>query len=798
MRKTTALLLVVILMAGMLSGFSMASSEEAVTIWLDGKKVEFTDSQPIHTGTRVLVPVRGFFERIGVTVDWNNSDKLVVVKDDEQEIMLEVGNTAVLNNGAVNYLDCSVINRDGRTYIPLRYVSESFGYNVQWDSKTKSVHITKKTGNTGGAHGDPSDLPTVDSLENLYQLFRYNDKLAGYVNYARWNIVIERDFADSAAEPSISQDSSKDYAASATQEAPSKSNGSDYSGTNNQVEGIEEGDLIKTDGEYIYIVRNEKIVIVDSDPSNMKIISEIPCTDGVSEIFIYNNKLVVINGRSNIPFRSQDKKEGAILERLFGSAGIGSTNVRVYDITDRSKPFILSDKDYEGAYLSSRMIDDDVYIVTNSRVRFYSPYFRDMMDIISTGNKEAFINQASRTSAQGLDLLGETGFKSYDELYDALRNAVTSYVTPKYRDNKSNIDYKIGLKEIHYFRDLVTPNYMMTIGIDLGSGKDDVSAYLGSSGQLYVSADHMYAAVSRYEYNALKSKVQQYPVYEDMTSVHKFGLKDGKIIYKTKGSVPGTILNQFSMDEYKGVFRIATTTNGNGGTRNNVYALDEGMKVTGRLEGIAPGEEIKSTRFAGERIYMVTFRKMDPFFVIDAVDPKNLSMLGYLKIPGFSSYMHILDKDHVLGLGYHTEERDGWGVDTKGFKLSLFDVSDVTDPIEVKNEIIGEEAFSPAAEDHKALMISLDKGLMGLPIAYINSETDYFAGYFLYNITNKNFSYKGRVSHVHENAAMKDIEEEDMIYRGIYIGNNLYTFSQNKLQAHDLGTLKLKGSLGFR
>lgn len=795
MKKALILLLVTAFMLGMPGSFGMASSEEAITILLDGKKVEFTDAQPIHTGSRVLVPVRGFFERIGVTVDWNSGDKVVIVKDDKQEIMLEVGNTAVLNNGAVHYLDCSVIVRDGRAYIPLRYVSESFGYNVQWNSKAKSVQITKKSGGTAG--GD-ADLPTVDSLANLYQLFRYNDKLAGYVKYGGLMISDMPDFAVNDVESPAAQEKSRDAATAPQAAAPSEAASPDYSGTNNQVEGIEEGDLIKTDGNYIYIVRDRKITVVNSDPGNLKIVSEIPCDSGVSEIFIYRNKLIVINGRSYIPLKLRDKKEGSLISMLFGQVRINSTNVRVYDITDRSKPLIISDRDYEGVYLSSRMIEDDVYIVTNSRVRLYSSYLGDIAEIIGTGNKKAFMDEAEKASVKGQDLLAVTGYKSYDELYDALRNAVTSYVTPKYRDNKTDRDYEISLKEIHYFRDMVTPNYMMTIGMDLDSGKDDVSAYLGSSGQLYVSADHMYTAISRYEYNALKSKVQRYPVYEDMTSVHKFALKDGRITYKTKGSVPGTILNQFSMDEYKGIFRIATTTNDTGGTRNNVYALDEGMAVVGRLEGIAPGEKIYSTRFAGERIYMVTFRQMDPFFVIDAADPKKLSMLGYLKIPGFSSYMHILDKNHVLGLGYDTEERNGWGVETKGFKLSLFDVSDVTDPIEVKNEIIGQKAESLAADDHKALMISLDKGIMGFPIAYINSDTDYFAGYYLYNITNKNFTYKGRVSHVPENAAMIDIEEEDMIYRGIYIGNDLYTLSQGKLQAYDLSTLKLKGSLSFR
>lgn len=789
MKKILVLLLLTVLMTGMLSGLAFASSEEAVTIILDGKKVEFTDAQPIHTGSRVLVPVRGIFEKMGVTVDWNSGDRVVIVKDDQQDIMLEVGNTAVLNNGAVHYLDCSVIIRDNRAYIPLRYVSESFGYDVSWNGITKTVSITK---NSSGKNTGNEDLPTVGSLDDLLQLLRYNDKLSAYVRQS--GLMVERwDVMDDAT--SFSWETSNDLAASAPQSSTQASK-PDYSATNNQVEGIEEGDLIKTDGKYIYIVRDGKIAIVDADPAALKIVSEIPCDNGVSEIFIYNNKLVVINGRSRFPLKYRDSRQAGVMGMLFSQASIISTNVRVYDITDRSAPRILIDRDYEGSYLSSRMIDDDLYIVTNSRVRLYASSLGQVAEYIGTGGKEQFIKEAKQDLDQ--DLLRQMGFKSYDELYEVLKGAVASCISPRYRDNISGTDYEVSLDKVYYFRDMVTPNYMMTIGMDLGSGRDEVNSYLGSSGQLYVSEDHMYTAVSRSEYNVLKSKVQRYPVYELMTSVYKFALKDGSIRYKTKGTVPGTILNQFSMDEYKGIFRIATTVDGTGSTSNNVYALDENMAITGRLEGIAPGERIYSTRFAGERIYMVTFRQMDPFFVIDASDPAKLSMLGYLKIPGFSTYMHILDRDHVLGLGYHTEERDGWGFDTKGFKLSLFDVSDVDDPIEVKNEIIGEKAESLAAEDHKALMISLDKGLMGFPLLYYNSDTDYFAGYYLYNITNKNFTYKGRVSHIPEKTSILDITEDDFIYRGIYIGSNLYTISQGKLQVHDLGTLKLKASLSFK
>ncbi len=793
MKKLTTLILITAILTIMLGNSSRAASEENVTVYLDGKKVSFTDVQPINAGSRILVPVRGFFEKIGVTVDWNAGDQIVIIKDGSREIMLEVGNKAVLNNGAVEYLDCNVTNRDSRTFIPLRYVSERFGYNVAWNGKTKSVYITKKKSDPG-TDGELSDLSTIDSLGNFYQLIRYNKNMSDYLRVEDMDISVEfdREYSEAkSTDKGIVSDSAN------TAPAPAASQSADYSGTNNQVEGIEEGDLIKTDGKYLYIAREQKVSIINAAPERLEIVSEIECGDGISELYVYGNKLVIINGKSQISYTPENKADSNLLSQLFGKLDVNSTNVRVYDITNRAKPVVVSDKDYEGQYLSSRMIDDELYLVTNARVRFLSEYGNDMLaEIFANNDKKAFIDEMKKDTAEESLILQQSGYKSSGELFDAVRKLLETYVTPKYRNNRTGQNYEIGLKNISYFRDMIKPNYMITVGVDLDSGNDDIRAYLGSSGQLYVSADHMYTALSGYEYNVLKSKVQRHPAYDYLTSVHRFVLKDGKIRYESKGKVPGLILNQFSMDEYEGIFRIATTTGGSG--ENNVYALDKDMKITGRLEGIAKGEKIYSMRFAGERIYMVTFRQMDPFFVIDAADPKKMSVLGYLKIPGFSTYMHILDKDHVLGFGYDTEDVIDWGIDTTGFKLSLFDVSDVTDPVEIKNEVIGVKAESLLASDHKALMISLEKGVMGFPLNYVSTDADYFTGYYLYNVSNRDFSYKGRVSHVPEDIPMNEITNDDMIYRGVYIGDLLYTLSEGWLQVNDLKTLKEAGGLSFK
>lgn len=793
MKRLFALFLAAVIVLAGTGSYSQADVVPEVAIWLEGEKIVFPDAQPIHTGTRVLVPVRGFFEKIGVTVDWNAANRMVILKDGSREIMMKADSRAVLNNGAVEYLDSSVIVRGGRAFIPIRYISESFGYKVEWDGKTKSVYVTRAPEDTQGKTDDASALPTLGDLESFYYLLKYNGYMADYLDIYDYSPGIR-------VEPELSESAASETWTTTPDQAADAPDGADYSGTNVQVEGVDEGDVVKTDGKYIYLADGSELKIINADPQDLRIISRIPYRGSISEIYIHQDRLIIISGNSRIECRARDSREQALLDNLLGRIGINSTNVKVYDVSDRARPVLVSHKDYEGRYLSSRLTDDDLYIVTNSRVRFFDSYFTDKVsEILATNDKNRFIKLMGEDTAQAKSLLQLAGDRDGAELFDDLRNLVEEYITPRSVDNKTGKTRVISLKDVYCFRDMVRPNYMITVGIDLDSGREEVKAYLGSSGSMYVSQDHLYAAVAAYEYNVLKSRLEGYPYYDYLTTVYRFGLDDGRIAYEAKGKVPGEILNQFSMDEYKGIFRIATSSRETfGSTTNNVYALDKDMKITGKLEGIAEGERIFSTRFAGERIYMVTFREMDPFFVIDAADPQKLKVLGYLKIPGFSTYMHILDRDHVLGFGYETEERAGWGFDTTGFKVSLFDVSDVANPVEAKKEVIGKKAESPLSTDHKALMISPEKGIMGFPVNYITSDSDYFAGYHLYSISRGDFKLKGRVTHVPDGTPMNGIREEDLIYRGLYIGNNLYTVSDGQLQVHDLATLDKKGSLSLK
>jgi len=250
---------------------------------------------------------------------------------------------------------------------------------------------------------------------------------------------------------------------------------------------------------------------------------------------------------------------------------------------------------------------------------------------------------------------------------------------------------------------------------------------------------------------------------------------------------------------------------------NNVYVLDASLNLTGKLEGLAPGEKLYSSRFMGEKAYLVTFKKVDPLFVIDLSDPTNPQLLGKLKIPGYSDYLHPFGENHLIGLGKDAvpaEEGDfAW---YQGVKLTLFDVSNVSNPIELSTYTIGDRGTeSYALHDHKAFLFNLANGLLVIPVtlAEINpsqypegvqpqSYGDYkFQGAYVFNVSLANgFALRGRVSHANEDEIAKSGEffygsGGTDVERSAYIDNVLYTVSQKYIKANDLSTLEEKATV---
>ena len=404
-------------------------------------------------------------------------------------------------------------------------------------------------------------------------------------------------------------------------------------------------------------------------------------------------------------------------------------------------------------------------------------------------------------------------------------------VMPLYRDTAVSEETKeVSCEDIAYFPEFECTQYMMTVGIDLNDLKAEanISTYLGNSESIYSSKDNMYVTFTSYDAESNKAE----PVENDTalrriitpinrsqsTSIYRFKLEDGKMNCKATGKVPGSILNQFSMDENNGYFRIATTKGsvtgmGDNASRNNMYVLDMDLKQVGAIEDIAPGEKIYSVRYMGDRAYMVTFRKVDPLFVIDLSTPDKPEILGKLKIPGYSDYLHPYDENHIIGFGKDAavvaNEEGSWGwVDEdntaayyQGMKIAMFDVTDPTKPIEMWKEEIGDRGTeSELLNNHKALLFSREKNLLAFPIrvaqikdknvkAWTYGDTT-FVGAYVYELTLENgFRLKAKLTNLDENDWKRlgnYYYGDKSIDRLIYIGNNLYTIADSGCSAYDM------------
>ncbi len=636
-------------------------------------------------------------------------------------------------------------------------------------------------------------LPTVGSRENLRKLLEEAVGQDYYMDYGIYkrNGLTAVDTA--AAAPASAAAESAGSSNKAKQIADEGSG--DYSTTNVQVEGVDEADIVKTDGKYLYQVNNNRIVVAEIYPSDkMKIAKIIGLEDEniyPTELYL-DDKYLILIGASNNSIPVYRPGQSSIMPEYYPHYSNETVKLMAYDITDKSNIKKVREIELEGSYLSSRKIGSKLYLVSNKRFNYHR-----ILD-------NAEVND-----------------------------------TPSYRDTAVKEEFiNIDHGKIEYFPGSVEPNYMIVAGVNFDLPKEgvNVSTYLGSGESIYASAENLYVAVTRYNNTRVPGpiindsaapKKIEIKVSDRETVIYRFALNNGKLDYTGKGSVPGSILNQFSMDEDKGYFRIATTKGnlfgeGENISKNNMYVLDSDMNACGSLEDIAPGERIYSVRFMGDRAYMVTFKKVDPLFVIDLKDPQNPAILGALKIPGYSDYLHPYDENHIIGFGKDTIElsnegirnREGTTAYYQGMKIALFDVSDVSNPKEKFKEIIGDRGTdSELLNNHKALLFSREKELMAFPVTVMEIENGgnvednrpvygsfSFQGAYVYNVDlEEGFKLRARISHISEEEYKK---AGDRWYRGnmnveriIYIGDDLYTISKGMIKANSMTDMKEKGSL---
>jgi uncharacterized secreted protein with C-terminal beta-propeller domain len=290
---------------------------------------------------------------------------------------------------------------------------------------------------------------------------------------------------------------------------------------------------------------------------------------------------------------------------------------------------------------------------------------------------------------------------------------------------------------------------------------------LGGASSMYMSLNNVYIT---------------FPEPDESTSIYRIFVDRESLSIEAHGKVPGRELNQFSMDEHENHFRIATAKWVNGTANSNVYTLNMNLTIAGRLENIAPGETLDSARFIGNRAYLSTsVVQRDPFFVIDLENASAPKILGYLKIPGFTRYLHPYDNDHLIGIG-----KDGADV-----KMSLFDVTNVSAPIELDNYGFESSSDTPVLTEHKAFLFDRTKDLLALPISIWRPwYSSYWQGAYVFTITLTNgFVLRGNVTHL--DSSTNSLDSNFHINRELYIENVLYTVSNKVIKMNSLSDLTL-------
>lgn len=587
----------------------------------------------------------------------------------------------------------------------------------------------------------------------------------------------------------------------------------DHSSINVQVEGVDEGDIVKNDGNYAYIVNQNmtKVYIIDIyPPEQAKILSVINVNFTIIEIYIAEDKLVVC-GMDYLyyPYYDCYKPYYSYNPEVF---------VVIYDIDSRENPELEESHLLNGNYKSSRMIGDYLYIIVSqpsyqieSESDLPAPpneiYYADDYDDYYTYTTIMSINveNTMQESNRQVILMG-----SSTNIYVSLNNIYLTYF--KRMSWVESMERKVEEVFIPFLPTSTTTEieFVKNSNLPRRDKLHEIDVIIGE----YTDG------LSNYEKNRIEQEWQvreeefEKDIQDELekTMIHRIRIKNGNIQYQASGGIPGYVLNRFSMDEHQGHFRIATTTgqvwrSGDGGANNNVYVLDMDLAVVGGLQDIAPGESIYSARFMGNRGYLVTFKKVDPFFVIDLSDHENPVILGELKIPGYSNYLHPYDENHVIGIGKDAHDMGDFAW-YQGVKLSLFDVSDVQNPKEISQFIIGDRGTdSLALYDPHAFLFSREKNLLVIPIllaeiddskypdgASPSTHGDYtYCGAYIFDISiGDGIDLKGRITHTDypsQSHSYWNYGSSYRVKRSFYAEDVLYTVSDSILNMNNLNDL---------
>lgn len=702
---------------------------------LTGENIAPLDSNnpnvvPVIHKDRTLVPLRAISEHFGAEVSYNTINREAVIKINGKTYIFPINKNYYRIEEAgkatkTMTFDTEALIIEDRTMVPLRVISEEIlGKTVGYNEKVITVGTSNITLDFKLINEIKTKIGQAVKISSLTEL---NKIVANMTNNN--NNGYERDVLEAAPSPTPSMPTATD-GASRDESAQAE----DYSSTNEQVAGVNEADIVKTDGKFIYVALGKSIKIYQANNGKPVLVDEItmsvdPKTGQyvqLTEMYIDQGRLVVIGARNSFNnwIRPMPELTTSMDKSLMPSiVGKSYTYVGVYSINENGKSSLLKELEVEGSMLSNRKKDGTVYLVVNQYLNYYG------------------INPAD--------------------------------IIPMYRDTTKSDEYKqLPIDSIMYYPERPSPNYLIVAAIDINDTKAPatIETLLGSGSMVYMSNNALYVAGQ--DYNT---------IWGTITNISKFTIDGTKIGFAGGGMVDGSILNQFSMDEHNGNLRVATT-NWQQESKNALYVLDKNLNKIGSVENLAPGERIFSVRFMGDKGYIVTFRQVDPLFVIDISNPASPKVTGELKIPGFSNYLHPLSEDILLGIGQSVDEMTGR---QEGIKLSIFDVSEQGKPKELSSITLGSSgSYAEVLNNHKALMLNLEDDMIAFDATLSNVTGDYQKAYFNGAV----------VMEVKENGDMKVLKQipsegyGSYVKRLVYIGDVLYYIQDDQIKAYNINT----------
>lgn len=709
-------------------------------IALDGSNIVQLDKDnpglvPIVHNNRTLVPLRSISEHFGAAVDYDEKTKTAKIQTSKNAAEFTVKRNYYLLNEKKIYMDTETIVVGNRVFVPLRTICENvLGLSI--DYRDRVIYID-------------GSAPLTDEM-----VVKVKSRIGMYIKVTDLSVLKEharRSITPTFDMNGISVDKSNQEAETSTEDSSSggsadKGDSNSFSTTNIQTEGVDEGDIIKTDGKYIYAMTEGSIKIIKAEKGSMTEISSFNMKENShpQEIYIDENRIIIVGSRQDGGYHIMDDALPYKSSMILPYPGFSFAFVQILDTSDIYHPEEVKYFEIEGNIAASRKYNGHVYLLTN-----YSKWHYNGDD------PRPLMERDGRLSPMPIE----------DIMIMPLR-PVTQLLTLS--------------------------------AIDVLDPDNDVknNTVAGSGFVSYMSNKAFYVAMNENSYGE-----------EQSISIARFSLDGRKIGYAGSVSVSGGINDQFSFDEYQGFLRIATTVDWPK-TYNNLYVLDENMDVCGSITGFAKGERIYSARFMGDRGYVVTFRQVDPLFVFDLSDPYNPEITGELKVPGFSTYLHPVSKDIILGVGqdvYDVYRKDSAGNDTVisqqvgGIKISLFDVSDMGKPREIDNMVLGDYGYTELLYNHKAAMFKTDEGILGFcgDISGIKGKDHIFKGAFLISYDGNELTEIGRLAY--KKPFDKDVWYEDMFYgeRLIYIGDIIYYLQDGLIRSYNLNDLHQLDSLNL-